>query len=177
MEKLVFGAGSYTLKVGDKINVLQYHPKEGFREVELEATADMLDAIAEGAKHFTGVDLAGGGTHTDLEYYFDHLAERIGWKPENLDKYLTNLIDIYPAAACSILLREVAIVLDEKYPDHIERSKEIWTISMTDGEIKKVKDLNRIKNFRNFAAFRTLDDARAAKHIMKPFMKQMYGRK
>ena len=68
-------------------------------------------------------------------------------------------------------------MLDGKNPVHIERSKEIWTISMTDGEIKKVKDLNRIKNFKNFAAFRTLDDAKAAKHIMKPFMKKMYGRK
>ena len=176
MEKLVFGAGSYTLAVGDKVKALQYHPKEGFREVELEVTAEMPDAIADGVKHCTGVDLV-GGTHTDIEYYLDHLAERIGWKYENLDKYIANLIDIYPAAACSIILREVAIVLDEKYPDHIERSKEIWTISMTDGEIKKVKDLNRIKNFKNFAAFRTLDDAKAAKHIMKTFMKKMYGRK
>lgn len=176
MEKLVFEGGHHTFAVGDKVKVLQYHPKEGFKEVELEVTTELLNTIAECARLWKKPAID-EGTHTNIEYYLDHLAERIGWKYENLDKYIANLIDIYPAAACSIILREVAIVLDEKYPDHIERSKEIWTISMTDGEIKKVKDLDRIKNFKNFAAFRTLNDAKAAKHIMKPFMKKMYGRK
>jgi len=75
-------------------------------------------------------------------------------------------------------LREVAIVLDQKYPDHIERSKEIWIISPATGEIGKVPENKRhlIRNFRNFAAFRTLDDAMAAKHILKVPMKELFAR-
>lgn len=49
----------------------------------------------------------------------------------------------------------------------IENSKEIYGISSLNGEVTKVKNLNKIKNFKNFAAFRTLDDALAAKHILK----------
>ena len=113
---------------------------------------------------------------TPTEPYFKHLADRIHWNVENLRKYLSNLYTIYPAAVFSIMLREVAIVLDEKYDNHIKNSKEIYVISSLNGEIIKIKDLNKIKNFKNFAAFRTLDDALAAKHILKDPMKQLFKR-
>ena len=113
---------------------------------------------------------------TEPYFYIKHLADRIHWNVENLRKYLSNLYTIYPAAVFSIMLREVAIVLDEKYDNHIENSKEIYVISCLSGEISKVKDLNKIKNFKNFAASRTLDDALAAKHILKDPMKQLFKR-
>lgn len=113
---------------------------------------------------------------TEPYFYIKHLADRIHWNVENLRKYLSNLYTIYPAAVFSIMLREVAIVLDEKYDNHIENSKEIYVIRSLNGEISKVKDLNKIKNFKNFAAFRTLDDALAAKHILKEPMKQLFKR-
>ena len=94
----------------------------------------------------------------------------------NIIKYLNNIYKIYPAALFSIMLREVAIVLDEKYDNHIKNSKEIYVISCLSGEISKVKDLNKINNFKNFAAFRTLDDALAAKHILRDPMKQLFKR-
>lgn len=113
---------------------------------------------------------------TEPYFYIKHLADRIHWNIENLRKYLSNLYTIYPAAVFSIMLREVAIVLDEKYDNHIENSKEIYVIRPLNGEISKVKDLNKIKNFKNFAAFRTLDDALAAKHILKDPLKQLFKR-
>lgn len=112
----------------------------------------------------------------DQEFYLQHLANRIEWNVDNLRKYLGNLYTIYPAAVFSILLREVAIVLDDKYKNHIENSKEIYTISTLSGEIIKVKDLNHIKNFKNFAAFRTLEDAKKAKQILAEPMKLLFKR-
>lgn len=106
-----------------------------------------------------------------------HLAKRIGWKVNNLEKYFDNLYKIHPATVFSVILKEVAIMLDEKYPDHINKSKEIWVISILNGEIKQVKELHKIKNFRNFAAFRSLDDALIAKKIMTPALQDLYGRK
>lgn len=115
-------------------------------------------------------------THVNIDYCIGHLAERINWKPENLAKYLNNLTGISEAAVFSILLREVAIMMDKKYPDHIERSKEIYIIGMTDGEIHKLRELHKVKNFRNFAAFRTLEDCMQAKEILKPIMKELFKR-
>lgn len=112
----------------------------------------------------------------DIGYYINHIAERIGWKDENVARYLDKLVQINETAAFSIILKEVAVVLDQQYPDHIERSNEIYVISNITGEIVKVKDLTKIKNFRNFAAFRTLEDAICAKNIMKPIMKDLFKR-
>ena len=114
---------------------------------------------------------------TEPYFYIKHLADRIHWNVENLRKYLSSLYTVYPAAVFSIMLREVAIVLDEKYDNHIKNSKEIYVISSLNGEIIiKIKDLNKIKNFKNFAAFRTLEDAITAKKILEEPMKQLFKR-
>ena len=109
-------------------------------------------------------------------YCVEHLAKRIKWNVENLVKYFDNLYKIYPAAVFSIVLRELAIIMDEKYPDHINKSKEIWTISTINGEIGRIKNLDKIKNFRNFAAFRTLEDAIEAKKVMKEALADLFKR-
>lgn len=109
-------------------------------------------------------------------YCLEHLAKRIGWNVQNLEKYLDNLYTVYPTAVFSIILRELAIIMDKKYPDHINKSKEIWTISSVNGEITRIKELNKIKNFRNFAAFRNLEDAIEAKEIMKEALADLFKR-
>ena len=132
------------------------------------------DFIKQGVIVEEGADK---GVDFDIPAAMVHLAERIDWNSNNLDKYLTNLYKISPAAVFSVLLKEVAIMLDERYPDHINKSKEVWIISTLDGEIKQIKELHKIKNFRNFAAFRSLDDALVAKTIMKDALRDLYGRK
>ena len=124
--------------------------------------------VAEGSD--SDIDITIGGA-------IQHLANRIGWNKENLEKYLSNLYKISPAAAFEIVLKEVAILLDEKYPDHINNSNEIWVINKVNGEIQKLKDMSKIKSFQHFAAFRSLDDALIAKKIMAPALQDLYGRK
>lgn len=177
MKKYLNSEGN-EIQVGSLIVCKVLNTETGRRTMELcVATEEVLEkAVAEGA--LTVVNDTEGGTHLSIEFYVEHLADRIGWKMSNLVKYLDNLYKIYPTAVFQILLREVAIVLDQKYPDHIERSKEIWCISLATGEISKVPENKRhlIRNFRNFAAFRTLDDAMAAKHILKVPMKELFAR-
>jgi hypothetical protein len=177
MKKYLNSEGN-EIKIGTPIVCKVLNTETGRRTMELVvATEEVLEkAVADGA--LTVVNSTEGGTHLSIEFYVEHLADRIGWKMSNLVKYLDNLYKIYPTAVFQILLREVAIVLDQKYPDHIERSKEIWCISLATGEIGKVPENKRhlIRNFRNFAAFRTLDDAMAAKHILKVPMKELFAR-
>ena len=112
-----------------------------------------------------------------IEGAIQHLANRIGWNKENLEKYFNNLYKISPAAVFEIVLKEVAILLDKKYPNHISNSKEIWVINKVNGEIQKLKDMSKIKSFQHFAAFRSLEDALVAKKIMAPALQDLYGRK
>lgn len=112
-------------------------------------------------------------THMDLHYYVEKLAKKLNWKVEKVYNYLNTIDSVYPAAAFSMILREVAIELDKKYEDHIEKSPEIYVISMLDGKITKANKAH-IKNYRNFAAFRTIEDAKTACSIVREILKELF---
>lgn len=109
----------------------------------------------------------------ELEYYIQKIADKLGWKVEKVYNYLNSVDTILPAAAFSMVLREIAIELDKKYEDHIEKSPEIYVISMLDGRITKANKAH-IKNYRNFAAFRTIEDAKIACKITRDILKEMF---
>lgn len=117
-----------------------------------------------------------GEVPMDMNFYIEKIAVRLGWKPEKVYNYLNSVDSILPAAAFSMVLREIAIELDKKYEDHIENSPEIYVISMLDGRITKVNKAH-IKNYRNFAAFRSVSDAKIACRIVKPILKEMFKSK
>lgn len=106
-------------------------------------------------------------------YYIEKLAKRLNWKVEKVYNYLNIIDSVYPAAAFYMILREVAIELDKKYEDHIEKSPEIYVISMLDGRIAKANKAH-IKNYRNFAAFRTVEDAKTACSIVGKVLKELF---
>ena len=112
----------------------------------------------------------------DLNFYIEKIATRLGWKPEKVYNYLNSVGSILPAAAFSMVLREIATELDKKYEDHIENSPEIYVISLLDGRITKANKAH-IRNYRNFAAFRTIGDAKIACKIVKPILKEMFKSK
>lgn len=109
----------------------------------------------------------------ELEYYIQKIAEKLGWKVKKVYNYLNSVDAILPAAAFSMVLREIAIELDKKYEDHIEKSPEIYVISILDGRITKANKAH-IKNYRNFAAFRTIEDAKIACRITRDILKEMF---
>lgn len=113
------------------------------------------------------------GKKLSLDYYIEKLAERLGWKVYKVYNYLNTIDSVYPAAAFSIVLREVAIELDKKYEDHIEKSPEIYVVSMLDGRITKANKAH-IKNYRNFAAFRSVEDAKTACSIVREILKELF---
>lgn len=111
-------------------------------------------------------------------YYIMSLAKKRGWKPMKMAGFLDSLWEISPAAVFSILVREIAIELDKKYEDHINKCDTLYIISTFDGRIHQVHR-KAIKSFKNFAAFRTEDDAKAACRILRSELKEMFksGRK
>lgn len=109
----------------------------------------------------------------ELQYYIHKIADKLEWKVEKVNNYICNLYTIYPAAAFSLILKEIAIELDKRYKDSIEDSPEIYAISTLNGKIGIV-DKATIKNYRNFAAFRSVEDARIACKITKDILKEMF---
>ena len=108
----------------------------------------------------------------DLEYYLNKIANRQGWDSNKMKHFMSKMFDINYAAAFSVYLREIAIELDKKYEDHISNCNEVYVISIADGRIHKMYKA-QIKNFKNFAAFRTVEDAQFACKILKHMIKYM----
>lgn len=112
----------------------------------------------------------------DLNYVILELSSRLGWKPEKTSNILNLLSEMMPMAVVSVLAREIAVILDRKYSDHINEAEKIYVISTLDGRIHEVCKAH-IKNFRNFAAFRTIDDAKLACSILREPLKEMFSDK
>lgn len=176
MNKLKLKQTGKEVKMGDKlIKVVElFGIPIPVAQIEVNETT-LPDLTKHGIIEVTGSD-NDIDTPITIEKAVQHLANRIGWNEDNLGKYFNNLYKISPAAVFEIVLKEVAILLDEKYPDHISNSKEIWTINKASGEIQKIKNLSKIKNFQHFAAFRSLNDAIVAKSVMAPVLKDLYGK-
>lgn len=111
-----------------------------------------------------------------LEYYGKKVAERHGVPSLVMFRLINSLYLTYPQAVLSMLLREIAIEIDRKYPDHIEKSDRIFTVSMVNGRITEVPK-GTIKNFRHFAAFRTIEDAKLGCKIVRAMLKDMFSSK
>lgn len=78
-------------------------------------------------------------------------------------------------AEFSVILRALAVLIDRKYPDHINSADvdKYFTIDMTNGRVCEVPK-NKIKNFRNFAAFRSIDDIKIATKLLRPLIKELW---
>ena len=142
----------------------------------IKVTKDILPKLIKAGIVTTKLDekpVAETKIPMELDYYIEKIANKLNWKVDKVYNYLNNIDTILPAAAFSMVLREIAIELDKKYEDHIEKSPDIYVISLFDGRITKANKAH-IRNYRNFAAFRTIEDAKIACTITRNILKEMF---
>lgn len=112
----------------------------------------------------------------DVRFYVELLAASMNWKPQKMAKYLETLLKLYPITVFNILLRAIAEYLDQAYPDHISKAKEIWVIHSVKGTPVRAPK-GELTNFRNISAFRSKEDADFACEVLKDLWKDLYGGK
>lgn len=177
MEKFVLKQNGKEVKMGDKLfkyGVINTPIGKGVIAQEVLVNEETLPKLLEaGVVVPVGEKKIDDPVPMELDFYIGKIAKRLGWKLEKTYNYLNNVDSVLPAAALSMVLREIAIELDKKYEDHINKSPEIYVISVFDGRITKVNKAH-IKNYRNFAAFRSIEDAKVACRIVKPVLKEMF---
>ena len=179
MEKIYLKNGK-EVKLGDTLTKVSKMKDSFFGKgtviEHIAVTKDILPKLIKAGIVTTKLDekpVAETKIPMELDYYIKKIANKLDWKVEKVYNYLNNVDTILPAAAFSMVLREIAIELDKKYEDHIEKSPEIYVISMLDGRITKANKAH-IKNYRNFAAFRTIEDAKIACTITRDILKEMF---
>ena len=122
-------------------------------------------------QHFIDDDIVYTVNDTTVDYdiirgnVISRMAKRYGWDEKRLTRILNTIDEVHPSASVQMILKEIALMLDEKYPGYIGKSEELYVISMGDGNIYPINKDN-IKNFRNIAVFRTVGDAELAKNIL-----------
>lgn len=179
MEKFVLTANGKEVKVGDKL--VKYAKVntpigEGIIAQEILVDENVFSELLKAGVIKSVVGDIVADVPMEIDYYVEKIAKRLGWKVDKAFNYLNNVDAIMPAAALSMVLREIAIELDKKYEDHIQNSPEIYIISALDGRITRANKAH-IKNYRNFAAFRSVSDAKIACSIVRDILKEMFKNK
>lgn len=145
-----------------------------FGPVPFEAVKEHLPEDVVNAAEFAANQAFTVMNPDNVEFYIHNLAEKKGWEYKKMVSYLENLGNFSKVALLNVLLREIAIYLDERYEDSIDKAEEIFVISTLNGKVVKVENKSVIKNFRNFAAFRTEEDAKTAHRILSKLIRKIF---
>ena len=134
-----------------------------------------LEALAD--ENLVHQLLAGGAIEEieelTLEDIIEHLDNRIDC---DVEIFLENLEKVNKKALFILLLKEAALVLDNKYEGHIKYADELWGVSMaTYKPFLMTQEPGLILNtdFTKMAAFRCKEDAEAAIEVLKPLIDKL----
>lgn len=168
MKKMINVLTGKEVKFGE---VVTFEKKDPLYEWKIKVTLD--PHIAE--------DLIEGGLikieeEIDFSDVIDSLVERYNISHDYFDLIVSWLEKSNVGALLNIYLREVAMMLDDKYEDHISKSEKLFVVDSTNGVIKEIPKDNII-TYNTFAAFRTYEDAVLACKALKPVFKGIYGKK
>lgn len=177
MEKSFITKEGKRVFLNEPFNACFETEEEGCTVVHLIRTNKLEAATAErlvrlGVLKEYGVPKAENITINDM---FKLIGEWIVGTPDAVGTIVELLNTLPDYIKFEMMLRAAAVLIDRKYPDHINNAKvdKYYTINMTDGKVCEVPKKS-IKNFRNFAAFRTLDDIKIATKLLRPLMKHIW---
>lgn len=177
MEKSFITKEGKRVFLNEPFNACFETKEEGCTVVHLIRTNKLDATTAErlvrlGVLKEYGVPKAENITIKDM---FKLIGEWIVGTPDAVETMVELLNTLPDYIKFEMMLRAAAVLIDRKYPDHINNAKvdKYFTINMTDGKVCEVPKKS-IKNFRNFAAFRTLDDIKIATKLLRPLMKHIW---
>lgn len=104
----------------------------------------------------------------DVEYYLRKICQKSSLNEENSMEFLFTLLNICPASLYTMFLREIAIDLDANYKDHISNSPSIYIVDIASMRVYNLPKAY-IKNYKNFAAFRSSKETLIALELLKEF--------
>ena len=176
MEKFINVKSGKEVKVGDLIRVVAGVNLPVFGEIkaikEVTLTKDMLIKLI-----LRGEVKIVKETSDPMKIWvnaWNNLCDKAKLTSGGMSSILDALKGANHWAVVQLLLKEIAIELDKKYDNHINKSEKIYAISPQDGRIHEV-DKSHIKNYKAFPAFRNIEDAKIACSLVKNHLKSIFG--
>jgi hypothetical protein len=108
------------------------------------------------------------------EIVINSLAARLYWKREKVINYVMSIWEINHWAATEIMLREIAKTFDLRHSGDICHQTEVYVISSYNGHVYRLFR-NDITTFKNFAAFRSGEEAKDAIKLLQSFFDIMFN--
>lgn len=175
MKKFIVASSGKEIRFGDKIFIVgTVNTPLGARVQSFglaDVTKELMDKLIEDGKVNVVEEKGINKIWNDA---VKSLAEKTNWKEEKLLNILATLYLANPWAATQMVLREIAIELDKKYDDHINKSEKIYAISPQDGWIHEINK-KTVKNYRAFPAFRSIEDAKIACSLIRKHLKSIFS--
>lgn len=174
MKKFILADNGKEIKFGDRILIIE--------DVNTPLSVARVQRVAVVTKELMGKLIKDGKVNVveenDINKIWNDaiksLAKKTNWKEEKLLNILATLHLANPWAATQMVLREIAIELDKKYDDHINKSEKIYVISPQDGRIHEINK-KTVKNYRAFPAFRSIEDAKIACSLIREHLKSIFS--
>ena len=174
MKKFILADSGKEIKFGDRILIVE--------DVNTPLSVARIQRVAVVTKELMGKLIKDGKVNVVEENGINKiwndaiksLAKKTNWKEEKLLNILATLHLANPWAATQMVLREIAIELDKKYDDHINKSEKIYVISPQDGRIHEINK-KTIKNYQAFPAFRSIEVAKIACSLIREHLKSIFS--
>lgn len=177
MKKFIAVESGKEIKLGDKITLI-FGVNTPFGVVEANKVVSVTETILMRLIADKKIKVVDTDNNTEHDAIWDaallNLSKKTGWRLDKLNGILSTIDSINPWAATQIVLREIAIELDKKYEDHINKSKEIYAVSPQDGKIHKINK-KTVKNYKAFPAFRNVEDAKIACNLIRENLKSIFA--
>lgn len=174
MKKFILADSGKEINFGDKVLIVEtVNYPLGVAKIHRTAvvTKELMDKLIKDGK----VNVVGEGDINKIwNDAIKSLAKKTNWKEEKLLNILATLHLANPWAATQMVLREIAIELDKKYDDHINKSEKIYVISPQDGRIHEINK-KTVKNYKAFPAFRSIEDAKIACSLIREHLKSIFS--
>ena len=107
------------------------------------------------------------GISLSVKFYVAKLAKKMNLKFEVCEAMLGNIVSYSPITVLSLLAKQISLELDQHYEGHIRNAEHVFVLSTVNGTITEIPSEARADiNYRNFAAFRSLEDANLAYSIL-----------
>ena len=109
-----------------------------------------------------------------LEIILDRVGKKLKMEKTEVRDFINKIFTLNPSSAFSLLLKEIAVVLDKQYTDHISKVEGIYIFNAASGKIQQVR--NNLGCYKAFAAFRTKEDIDLALSTLEGWDKHIYGK-
>ena len=107
------------------------------------------------------------GISLSVKFYVAKLAKKMNLKFEVCEAMLGNIASYSPITVLSLLAKQISLELDQHYEGHIRNAEHVFVLSTVNGTITEIPSEARADtNYRNFVAFRSLEDANLAYSIL-----------